>query len=405
MKSIYLDCFSGISGNMLLGAFLQAGVPRDFLTKELAKLPIGGEFSWEVSAVDKCGIHATHVEIHLEGQESKHKGEHGHSHHHAHRSFGDIRHMLEASSLEKPVKDRALAIFETLAKAEGKIHGKPYEEVTFHEVGAVDSIVDIVGTALALDYLSIEKIFVSAVNTGMGQVKCAHGMMPVPAPATAELLLGFSSYHTGTQRELATPTGAAVLKALAEPARSLPRGFTAERIAYGAGTAELEMPNVLRMYVGTYEGKGSSPLCLLEANIDDMNPQVYGYLYERLLSEGALDVWTTPIYMKKNRPAATLSILCETAKKEALAGIVFTESTSIGLRVIPVDSRLEANRRMATVETRYGAVRCKISAWGGSLVSISAEYEDCRRLAQTQGVPLKDIQFEAVRQMRERLGD
>lgn len=405
MKAIYLDCFSGISGNMLLGAFLQAGVPRDFLKKELSRLPINGEFIWEDSLVDRCGIYATHVKIRLKGQETAHGEGHEHAHHHDHRSFADIRRLLEASSLAEPVKEKALAIFEVLAKAEGKIHGKPYEEVTFHEVGAVDSIVDIVGTSLALDYLAIEKIFVSAVNTGTGTVECAHGTMPVPAPATAELLLGFQSYHTGTRRELATPTGAAVLKALGAPAMSLPREFSPERIAYGAGSAELSTPNVLRMYVGTYEGRGSSPLCLLEANIDDMNPQVYGYLYDRLLSAGALDVWTTPIYMKKNRPAATLSILCAMEKKEELAGIVFSESTSIGLRVIPVDSRLEANRRTATIETKYGTVRCKISAWAGSIVSISAEYEDCRRLAEKGGVPLKEIQFEAVREMRTRLGD
>ena len=428
MKAVYLDCFSGISGNMLLGAFLQAGVPQAHLEKELKKLPVEDEYVLHVDSVNRNGIQAVHVNVELTGrrmvpmaehanrhQEGHHHENHrhedphheGHHHHeeHHHRTMASIRDMIEKSALEDGVKQKSLAIFEVLAEAEGKVHGKPKDEVAFHEVGAVDSIVDIVGTAICMEYFDIDRVFASKLNTGSGFVKCAHGFMPVPAPAVAELLKGFPSYHKGAEKELATPTGAAVVKALAIHEESLPEDFTVETVAYGAGTWELEIPNVLRLYLGEYQGKRESKCCLLETNIDDMNPQIYGYLYECLLGAGALDVWVTNIYMKKNRPAQTLSVLVDEAHQEGCAEIVFRETTSIGIRVIPIGRRIEAVRRIAKVGTKHGDVRCKISAYRGKIVSVSAEYEDCREIAEREKVPLKNVQQEALRILAGRLGE
>lgn len=410
MKAIYLDCFSGLSGNMLLGAFLQAGVPAAWLEQELKKLPIAGEFELLAEDTQRSGIRAVYMNVLLTKQEETqaHHGQHKHPHHeqhHGHRTMKSVRELLEQADFSMPVKQTALRIFETLAEAEGKVHGRPADEVVFHEVGAVDSIVDIVGTALCLDYLEIDKVFASALNVGSGFVHCAHGWMPVPAPATAELLKNWRWVQKGAEKELTTPTGAAIVKTLAEYSEALPQGFAAERIAYGAGTWQLDIPNVVRLYIGEYQGNGSSRRYILETNIDDMNPQIYGYLYDRLLKAGALDVWTTAIYMKKNRPAQQLSVLTDEEGREACADIIFSETTSIGLRVLPVDTRLEAARHMARVETKYGVVNCKVSAWKGKLIQVSPEYEDCRKLAAACGVPLKSVQREAIKIFNERIGD
>lgn len=397
MKAIYLDCFAGISGNMFLGAMLQAGVPVAYLEQELSKLPMANEFNLEVSEVQRNGIHALYVDVVLLAQE-------GHGHH-VHRTLKDIRELLEKSTLSMAVKQQALAIFTEIAQAEGKVHGKTPAEVTFHEVGAVDSIVDIVGAAICLDYLEVERVFVSRLTLGSGFVKCAHGQLPIPVPAVAELLQGWQTEHGTEKKELVTPTGAGIVKALGLYSESLPQGFVSECIGYGAGSHELSIPNVLRLYLGEYKGAMDSKLMVMEANIDDMNPQIYGYLYEKLLAAGALDVWTTPIFMKKNRPAQKLSVLVDEAKKNACVGIIFAETTSIGLRIMPVGERLEAARHIAKVETKYGMVNCKVSAWNGKLCSVSPEYEDCRKLAAEKQIPLKVVQQEALRVLNERLGE
>ena len=418
MKAIYLDCFSGISGNMLLGAFLQAGVPRQYLIDELVRLPLAGEFELQAEDVKKNGIQAVYVDVRLSEKMGEHAAgnePHEHENHHAHlsssgsghvhRTMKDIREMLEESALSETVREKSLKIFEGLAEAEGKVHHMPKDEVHFHEVGAVDSIVDIVGTAICLDYLDVEKIFVSRLNVGSGFVKCAHGTMMVPAPATAELLKTFPFYHKGAERELTTPTGAAVVRAMAQYVENLPLDFVTEQIVYGAGTWDLDIPNVLRVYIGKYREKQETHRYLLETNIDDMNPQIYGYVYDRLFSAGALDVWTTSIFMKKNRPAQKLSVLVDETHKEECCDIIFTETSSIGLRILPVEQRREAMRRMAHVETKYGAVDCKVSAYKGKIVSLSAEYEDCRRLAAAHKVPFKVVQQEALRELKSRLGE
>ena len=432
MRAIYLDCFSGVSGNMLLGAFLAAGMPLETLEVELRRLPMAEEFRLKVSSVKKNGIAATYVDVELLGATHGHCCEHGegddhahehscehdhghanegavpaheHSHEHHHRTMHDVRTILERSSLSAEVKEMSLKIFGVLAQAEGKVHGVRPEDVHFHEVGAVDSIVDIVGTAICLDYLEIEKIFVSRVNTGSGTVHTQHGRMMVPAPATAELLRLFPTYHEGAAKELTTPTGAAVLAALAEFSDHVPTDLLTECIAYGAGTWDLELPNVVRLYIGECKGGGKRDLSLIETNIDDMDAQLFGYVSERLFALGALDVWTTPIYMKKNRPAHMLSVLVEEDKKAQCLSLLFSETTSIGMRVLHVDERVEAVRHTALVDTLHGKVRCKVSAYGGKIVSLSPEYDDCREIAVREGIPLKRVRQEALDDLRERLGE
>ena len=424
MRAIYLDCFSGLSGNMLLGAFLAAGMPLETLEAELRRLPMAEEFRLKVSSVKKNGIAATYVDVELlgEGHEHEHAHEHScehdhghanegavplheHSHEHHHRTMRDVRAILERSSLSAEVKETSLKIFGVLAQAEGKVHGMMPEDVHFHEVGAVDSIVDIVGTAICLDYLEIEKIFVSRVNTGSGTVHTQHGLMMVPAPATAELLRLFPTYHEGAAKELTTPTGAAVLAALAEFSDHVPADLLTECIAYGAGTWDLELPNVVRLYIGECKGGGKRDLSLIETNIDDMDAQLFGYVSERLFALGALDVWTTPVYMKKNRPAHMLSVLVAEDKKAQCLSLLFSETTSIGMRVLHVDERVEAVRHTALVDTPHGKVRCKVSAYGGKIVSLSPEYDDCREIAAREGIPLKRVRQEALDDLRERLGE
>ena len=412
MKALYLDCAAGISGNMFLGACLQLGVPEKYLRGELDKLNLPREFELEIFDVSKNGIGATYADVKLpKNFESelarpniRHLHRHEHIKNHSHRAFGDIKKIIDNAELNEAVKIRALAIFNVIAAAEGKVHQRPADEVTFHEVGAIDSIVDIVGCAICLDYLDVEKIFVSRINTGSGFVKCAHGLMQVPAPATAELLQGFKTYHFGAEKELTTPTGAAIVKALAEYSADLPEDFSSEKIGYGAGTWDLDIPNVLRIYLGTFGGQPEKHLVKLEANIDDMNPQIYDWLYARLFNAGALDVWTTPIYMKKNRPAQMLSVLVDAEHRELCIKIIFEETTTIGLRVIEISRRVEAVRKMAKVETSFGEVQCKVSAYDGKIVSITPEYEDCRRLAEKNSVPLKAVWQEALTKQEARLG-
>lgn len=412
MKALYLDCAAGISGNMFLGACIQLGVPEKFLRGELEKLHLPHEFDVEISNAVKNGIGAVYVDVkpaktfdsELARPNVRHIHRHEHAKNHSHRTFADIKKILDASELSDAVKNRALKIFSVIARAEGKVHQRPAEAVTFHEVGAIDSIVDICGCAICLDYLDVEKIFVSRINTGSGFVKCAHGLMPIPAPATAELLQNFRTYHFGAERELTTPTGAAIVNALAEFSSDLPEDFTSEKIGYGAGTWDLEIANVLRVYLGEFGGTVSKKIFKLEANIDDMNPQIFGWLYEKLFAAGALDVWTTPIFMKKNRPAQMLSVLVDAERRELCTKIIFEETTTIGLRVIEISRRVEAVRRMATVETRFGTVQCKVSAYDGKIVSITPEYEDCRRLAEKNSVPLKAVWQEALTRQEARLG-
>lgn len=381
-KAIYLDCFAGISGNMLLGAFLSTGLPEQVLRDELRKLPLT-DYELIIQRVEKQGISAMYVDVKVE------------EHHHHHRHLPDIFKIIDESSLDQPVKDDAKKIFTVLAKAEAKVHGTTMGKIHFHEVGAVDSIVDIVGTAIALHYLDVGPIYASPLHVGSGFVKCSHGLMPVPAPATAELLQGIPYSAGDIAKELVTPTGAAVLAALGTGFGTMPEIFVSQNIGYGAGTWELEIPNVLRMHIGVLEESANEQVVVLEANIDDLNPQIYHYVMEELLAVGALDVWLTPIMMKKGRPATKMSVLLKEKLRDKVENIVFQETSTIGLRYYRAD-RTVAERKSISVETQWGEIRVKQSYYKGILCNTCPEYEDCRRVAAAHHVPLKMIQQAAI---------
>ncbi|MBP2645393.1 MAG: hypothetical protein H6Q75_833 [Firmicutes bacterium] len=382
MRTICLDCFAGISGNMFLGAMLDLGVPEEVLRTELNKLELSG-YELVVQKVLKQGISAVYVDVRLE-------------HQHHHRVLSDIYKIIEEASLSEVVRDVSKRVFLKLAEAEATVHGTTIDTIHFHEVGAVDAIVDIVGGAICLDYLGVERIYTSKLRTGNGFVKCSHGTMPVPAPATAELLRGFP-YETGDiQKELVTPTGAALVAALCQKSAYMPEGFISEKVGYGAGTWDLEIPNVLRSIVGemrTFEQLEN--LLVVEANIDDLNPQIYPYVIEKLLAMGANDAWVTPIVMKKGRPAVTLSALIEDNLKNMVLELILAETTTIGVRFYPV-GRLAAERHSIYVDTAWGPVRTKVSSYQGIVHSISPEFEDCRRLAEEADRPLKEVCQEAL---------
>ena len=385
MTLAYFDCFSGISGDMTLGALVDAGVPIEVLRAELEKLNLPG---YEITAlkVMRSGISATKVHVCIEEKEQPA------------RHLSDIRGIIEASTLSSSLKRKSIAIFERLAEVEAKVHGTTPDQVHFHEVGAVDAIVDIVGSVIGLEMLGITTITGSPVNVGSGTIKTAHGTLPVPAPATAELLKGIPSYGSSTPFELTTPTGAVILSTLASNFGPLPQ-MNVSRIAYGAGNRDLEgQPNVLRLLIGEpaapYEEDTS---LVIETNIDDMNHQVYDYLIEKLMKQGAQDVYLTPIIMKKGRPAILLSVLTSKANSEAVLDTIFRETTSIGVRIREA-GRKKLGREIREVETTYGKVRVKISKRGDEILTVTPEYDDCRRIAEEKQVPLKTVMEEAKNQ-------
>jgi hypothetical protein len=380
-SALYLSCFSGISGNMFIGALLDAGLPEKALRNMVNTLP-GSGYQLKIESVVKHGIKATHFDVELD-----------HSEHHEHRCLGDIVQIIQDAKLSDAVKARSIAVFTKLAEAEAKVHGTTIEKIQFHEVGAVDAIIDIVGTVFGLEVLGIEKVYAGSLRTGRGIIKCAHGSMPVPAPATAELLCGIPYTHGDIEKELLTPTGAALLAVLCDGFGDRPAGFISEKTAYGAGGWDLEIPNVLRAEVGRGQlGELSLPedLLVMETNIDDCNPQIFDYVMEQLFKVGALDVWLTPVQMKKNRPAVTLSVLAPATLQSEVEKIVFTETTTIGIRRYAVQ-RTVANRREETVKTPWGSARIKICSINGDICSVTPEVDDCRKLAEANGVPLKEV--------------
>jgi len=381
VKAMYLDCFAGISGNMLLGALIDAGLPEEILRQQLSALQLHG-YELIIKKVVKCGIHAVYVDVKLNVD---------HDHHH--RYLVDIFNIIDNSQLAKKVKDDAKQIFSLLAQAEAKVHGTTVEAIHFHEVGAVDAIIDIVGTVFGLHYLGIEALYTSKLHVGSGFVQCAHGLMPVPAPATAELLKGIPYYNGDIPKELVTPTGAAVIAALSSGYGVMPEQFISALISYGAGTWDLTIPNVLRMYVGEILTKqhASNETMVLEANIDDLNPQIYPYVMNKLLTIGVLDVWLTPIIMKKNRSATMLSVLLNSQLIEQVTTILFEETSTIGMRHYVVQ-RTVATRKSINVTIPWGQASAKISSYHGKVCSITPEYEDCKRLAAEYSIPLKEVQ-------------
>ena len=381
MKIAYFDCFAGISGDMVLGAVLDAGVDEARFRQELAKLSV--KFELQISKVIKNGIEASDARVII-------------PHEHQHRRLNDIKALIEAADLSDTVKGKAIRVFERLAEAEGAVHGMSPEEVTFHEVGAVDAIVDIVGSAIGLEMLGIEEVYASPLPMGHGFVEAAHGKIPLPAPATVEILKGVPVYDAGIQGELVTPTGAAIIRTLACEFGEMPQ-MILQATAYGAGKTDFPFPNVLRLMIGEADGLRHERVAIVETNIDDMNPEFYDLVFERLFKAGALDVYLTPIYMKKNRPANLLTAICPVEKKDAISQVILTETTTFGVR-ISIASRRCLERKWETVSTRFGEIRMKVGLIGGKQVTASPEYEDCRKAAEAHNVPLGMVYDEAVRQ-------
>jgi uncharacterized protein (TIGR00299 family) protein len=435
MKIAYFDCFSGASGDMILGALVDAGLSLEHLKSELAKLDLP-HYHLGAQKVVKRGLGGTQMIIDLEGHhhgaehhheeghkpgDSHHSHGHGHSHgphhdhhhhghhdhpghecgsqasHQEHRNLPDIKKIIEASSLEAAVKEKSLQIFTRLAEAEARVHRTSIDQVHFHEVGAMDSIIDIVGAVIGFQALGLEQIYCSPIHVGCGTVTCAHGTLPVPAPATLELVKGKPIYATGVKGELLTPTGAAILTTLAAGFGGMP-AMTVEAMGYGAGSLDTATPNLLRITIGEAAGGlarfQTERVAVIETNIDDMNPQLYDYLISKMLDLGALDVFLTPIQMKKNRPGTLLSVICAVEAVEKFADFLLQETTTIGLRW-RVDDRLKADRSIREAETLYGPVRFKVSQLGEQTVNVTPEYDDCKRLALEKGVALREVMEEA----------
>jgi pyridinium-3,5-bisthiocarboxylic acid mononucleotide nickel chelatase len=453
MRIAYLECFSGMSGDMFLGALIDAGVPPRTLEDAVAALGVGARL--EISRVVRSGISATKVDVWVDGEKdmpqeeswaqenvapaplrqaqgrlspSRAQVQHVHGHHHEHEhspghdisragspaphehshghGLNEIREIIGKAAISDTAKKTAIAIFETLGTAEAKIHATSIEEVHFHEVGAVDAMVDIVCAAVGAEALGVEEIVCSPLNVGGGTVKCAHGTFPVPAPATVELLREAPVYSSGVQAELVTPTGAAIVKILATRFASFP-AMRIEKSGYGAGSRDFAgHPNVVRLTIGEAASvlaakTASDTVTVLEANLDDLNPQVFGYVMDRLLEEGALDAFAVPVQMKKNRPGTLLTVLCKPEDASKFTELLFTETTTLGVRRRD-EVRQTLARRWENVRTQWGDVRIKIGSMNGTVTNYAPEYEDCRRIAAEHHVPLKTVMQEATREYLEK---
>ncbi len=439
MRIAYLECFSGMSGDMFLGALVDAGVPPRMLEQTVAGLGVGARL--EISRVVRSGISAAKVDVWVDGETDLPREEywerHTHSDHghaesdreHEHHSLGhslpgetrtgvsaphepappghgrgltEIRGIISAAAISDAAKKTAIAIFEALGEAEAKIHNTSIDTVHFHEVGAVDAMVDIVCAAVGAEALAVDEIICSPLNVGGGTVKCAHGTFPVPAPATVELLKNAPVYSSGLQAELVTPTGAAIVKTLASRFAAFP-DMKIEKSGYGAGSRDFPgHPNVVRLTVGEARSHvlsaktASETVTVLEANLDDLNPQVFGYVMDRLFEEGALDAFAMPVQMKKSRPGTLLTVLCRPENASELAQLIFTETTTLGVRRRD-EMRQTLARRWENVGTPWGDVRIKIASMNGIVTNCAPEYEDCRRIAAEHHVPLKQVMQEAAR--------
>jgi uncharacterized protein (TIGR00299 family) protein len=419
MRIAYLDCFSGISGDMFLAALIDAGIAPRIFHQAVNALAVGAKL--EISRVNRSGISATKVDVIVNGEkdtprsteptarEQSHSHTHDHAHHHhAHhehqngRGLTEIREIIRKTSLNESVKRIAIAIFEKLGEAEAKIHNIPIEQIHFHEVGAVDALVDITCAAVGAEALGVDEVICSPLNVGGGTVTCAHGTFPVPAPATVELLKNVPVYSSGLQAELVTPTGAAIIRTLTTRFASFP-DMKIEKAGYGAGTRDFPAhANVLRITIGEAASKlaantSQETISVLEANLDDLNPQVFGYVMDRLLEAGALDVFGMPVQMKKNRPGSLLTVLAKPDDADKLAQIIFAETTTLGVRRRE-EKRQVLARKWQTVPTRFGDVRIKIASLNGTVTNYAPEYEDCRRIAAEHRVPLKSVMQEAVQE-------
>ncbi len=381
MRLLYFDCFAGISGDMTLGALVSAGADARALVEQLTQLDFG-KFEVRFEQVDRAGISA--VRAHVETGE-----------HHHHRGLSHILKIIDDSRLSAGVKDRATRIFTRLAEAEARVHNMPVEQVHFHEVGALDAIVDVVGACIGFELLGVERFASSALHVGSGTVEMAHGRFPVPPPAVVELLRDRPVYATDIKGELVTPTGAAIVSTLCDDFGPMP-AMSVNATGYGAGGRSYEkFPNVLRVLVGEVDATAQvEKLFMLETNLDDVSPQIIGHVMERALERGALDCFFTPVQMKKNRPGVLVSILCRPAEREMLTALLFSETTTLGVRAYEVERRALA-REIVTVETRYGAIRIKVARRDGHISNAAPEYEDCRAAAARHDVPLRDVEAAA----------
>jgi uncharacterized protein (TIGR00299 family) protein len=421
MRIAYLDCFSGISGDMMLGALVHAGVDPELFRNTVRAL--GVEARLEVREVSRSGISSTKVDVitaensaddkhvvlnhpHDHGHDHHDRHDHDHAHDHSHekhehahgRSLKEIEKLISSARLEASVRDLALRAFRLLGEAEAKIHNIPIEKIHFHEVGAVDAIVDITCAAAGCISLGVDRWMCSPVNVGGGTVKCAHGIFPVPAPATAELLKGARIYNSGINAELVTPTGAAILRALDVNYTAMPE-LTVDRIGYGAGTRDLkETANVVRITIGEAAARAedSDVVTVIETALDDLTPQVLGYVIEQALAAGALDAMAAPVQMKKGRPGHLLTALCRPEDGQRISTLLLRETSALGVRMRQ-ETRRVMQRRFETVSTQWGDVRVKMGYLDGQLANCAPEFEDCRHIAQEHGVPLKTVMQEAVR--------
>lgn len=383
MKILYYDCFSGISGDMNLGAFIDLGVDKDYLIGELAKLSVC-EYGIKVTRDIRKGISGTRVDV-LTGE----------SHHH--RNMNDIREIINKSSLSENVKRISMDIFLKVAEAEAKVHGKSIEEIHFHEVGAVDSIVDIIGAAICFDFIKPDMVLSSPVETGSGFVKCAHGILPVPAPATAEILRGIPLKSMGIPFEATTPTGAAILSAFTNKFTEK-KDFMINKIGYGIGHKdEGDVPNVLRVFLGEAFRKLepqsdiiNERAIMIECNIDDMNPENYEYIMEKIFDQGIMDAYLTPIIMKKGRPAVKISVLCSTKRIGEVEKLLLSETSTLGVRRYEVDKDM-LKRENCIIDTSFGSIRIKNAYYGGKMIKSKPEYDDCRKIALEKGIPLIEV--------------
>ena len=395
MKILYYDCFAGISGDMNLGAMLDLGVDQKFLLEELSKVPVDS-YKVKVHKDKRGGITGTKVDVIVPPQKKASS-----RHTQKKRNFRDITGMIKQSNLSANVKKISLDIFTRLARAEGKIHGHKIENVHFHEVGAIDSIVDIVGAAICLDYLKVDKVISSPIQVGSGIINCSHGTFPVPAPATAEILMGIPMKTGLVPFEATTPTGAAIIAATATSFTEK-IDFTPQKIGYGLGSKDSPIPNVLRLFLGEISANAekaddpeTSVAVIIECNIDDMNPEFYDALMERLFAAGAHDVFFTPIIMKKSRPALTVSVLCDVSQQKVIEEVFWLNSSTFGLRSYKIAKSM-LRRETVKVKTKYGKITVKNGYLNERIIKSKPEYEDCKRLAKENGVSIQNI-YESIR--------
>jgi uncharacterized protein (TIGR00299 family) protein len=378
MSFAYFDCFAGISGDMVLGALIDLGVPGDFIVENVRSMPLDA-FQLEISTASRMEIHGQHVKVVVEDRNKQA------------RDYGDIKSLIQNGPLSDRVKGLSLKVFERLAGVEASIHNCSKESVHFHEVGGVDAIVDIVGAALGLEWLGIDKVFASEIPVGRGFVDCQHGTLPVPAPATLALLDGVPVYGTGVPHELVTPTGAAIITCLAEQFGPMPKMLIG-KIGYGVGARDLEeRPNLLRVILGELDSEqDKDSVMVVETNIDDMNPEIFGFVMERLFEDGALDVTWIPVFMKKSRPGTMVQVICKETDRDALVRRILSETTATGVRYYPAE-RTKLPRKVKEVTTSYGKVRVKEVSGLAGRVSMAPEYEDCKKIALEKNVPLKVV--------------